>query len=245
MNVIFEIGITESPEVESITIELDEATPLTKANFLNYCNNGFFEGTTFHRVISGFVVQGGGFTQNMQQKPTEAPIENEAEYGASNLRGSVAMARTQDPHSATSQFFINLSDNTFLDQASSQDGWGYCVFGRVSNDSMEVFDAIAEMETTTKEGHQDVPVEDFIIKKVTVVETNEVLDTTNQQHADTEAQDEYPLAEDMPAFDEDLPTEILEDRDGLEESLASKQASAEEDAKNAQTEDVKTSKETA
>lgn len=148
------------------TIELhQEATPLTCENFLAYARSGFYDGTLFHRVMDGFVVQGGGFDQDMVQKPTRAPISNEADQGASNARGTLAMARTSDPHSATSQFFINLRDNHFLDfRSQDNEGWGYCVFGKVV-EGMDVVDKIGAMPTTTRSGHQDVPIEPvFVIK---------------------------------------------------------------------------------
>lgn len=163
--------ITMKTNYGDIVIELDtEQTPITAENFLNYARNGFYDGTIFHRVIDGFMIQGGGFTSDMQQKDTNDPIENEADKAESNLRGSIAMARTSDPHSATAQFFINVSDNLFLDHKNkSADGWGYCVFGRVV-DGMDVVDKIKAVATTSRAGHQDVPAEEVVIKEVKVSE---------------------------------------------------------------------------
>ena len=150
-----------------ILIELDEEkAPKTSANFLQYVNDGFFDGTIFHRVISSFMIQGGGFEPGMNQKPTRDPIDNEASNGLSNLTGTIAMARTADPHSATAQFFINVADNKFLDYPG-QDGWGYCVFGKVTK-GMDVVNKIKSVDTTIRMGHQDVPQEDVIIEKVVV-----------------------------------------------------------------------------
>ncbi|PNU21528.1 hypothetical protein C2E25_01305 [Geothermobacter hydrogeniphilus] len=151
----------------AFTLELDaEKAPKTVANFLAYVDDGFFAGTVFHRVIDGFMIQGGGLTPDLDQKPGRAPIENEADNGLQNKRGTVAMARTNDPHSATSQFFINVGDNDFLDHtAKNPMGWGYCVFGRVS-DGMETIDAIRQVATGNKGMHQDVPKETILIEKV-------------------------------------------------------------------------------
>src|SRR3990167_8228601 len=151
----------------NFTLELDEVrTPNTCANFLEYVKDGYYENTIFHRVIDGFMVQGGGFDTDMLQKTTRDPIENEADLSGQNLRGTVAMARTSDPHSATSQFFINLKDNHFLDyRAKDPNGWGYCVFAKVVN-GMDIIDKIAKQPTTTRAGHGDVPCEDVIVKKV-------------------------------------------------------------------------------
>lgn len=153
----------------TIVLELypDDA-PKTVANFLNYARWGHYDGTIFHRVIPGFMIQGGGFTPKMKQKLTEMPIENEADNGLKNDRGTVAMARTQDPHSATAQFFINTKNNTFLNHTSrTPEGWGYTVFGRVTK-GMEVVDAISKVETETRGSMADVPVEPVVIIKVTV-----------------------------------------------------------------------------
>jgi peptidyl-prolyl cis-trans isomerase B (cyclophilin B) len=153
-----------------ITLELDHArAPATAANFLRYARDGFFEGTLFHRVIPNFMIQGGGLNPDMNQKPGRPSIRNEADNGLKNQIGTVAMARTADPHSASSQFFINLKDNDFLDHRSpTSQGWGYCVFGQVV-DGMEVVEAIAKVATTSRRGHQDVPVENVLIEKTEVV----------------------------------------------------------------------------
>jgi peptidyl-prolyl cis-trans isomerase B (cyclophilin B) len=152
-----------------IVIELDfDKAPKTAANFKQYAEEGFYNGTIFHRVIDGFMVQGGGMTEDMEQKKTREPIENEADNGLKNVVGSLAMARTNDPHSATAQFFINVKDNSFLNHSSkSAQGWGYCVFGKVT-DGMDVVNKIKGVKTGTKGYHQDVPVEAVIIEKVTV-----------------------------------------------------------------------------
>ena len=155
----------------AIKIELDAAkAPETAANFLAYCKAGHYDNTIFHRVINGFMIQGGGFEPGMKQKATNAPIKNEANNGLSNLTGTIAMARTMDPHSASAQFFINVKDNHFLDHRSQTlDGWGYCVFGKVV-EGMDVVNAIKAVPTTTKSGHQDVPTEDVVIERVEVSE---------------------------------------------------------------------------
>lgn len=152
-----------------IGIELDqERAPATAANFIQYVQDGFYDGTLFHRVIPHFMIQGGGMESGMNQKPTRAPIRNEADNGLKNVAGSIAMARTSDPHSASSQFFINLKDNDFLDyRAANSQGWGYCVFGRVVK-GMDVVEAIARAPTTSRRGHQDVPVEDILIIKAEI-----------------------------------------------------------------------------
>jgi peptidyl-prolyl cis-trans isomerase B (cyclophilin B) len=154
-----------------ITLELDaEKAPVTVANFIEYVKSGHFDGTIFHRVIPGFVIQGGGLESGMKEKPTQAPIENEADNGLKNVTGSICMARTNDPHSATSQFFINLKDNQFLDHSEkSPQGWGYAVFGQVT-DGMDVVEAIAAVQTGNAGGHQDVPVEDIVVEKVTITD---------------------------------------------------------------------------
>jgi peptidyl-prolyl cis-trans isomerase B (cyclophilin B) len=150
-----------------ISLELDaEKAPQTVENFLAYAEAGHYNNTVFHRVIDGFMIQGGGFEPGMKQKTTREPVANEATNGLKNERGTVAMARTSAPHSATAQFFINLADNSFLDHPG-QDGWGYCVFGRVS-DGLEVVDQIRAVRTGRSGFHQDVPVEDVIIEKVEV-----------------------------------------------------------------------------
>lgn len=154
-----------------ITLELfEDKAPETAANFKEYVKSGHYDGTIFHRVISNFMVQGGGFEPGMKQKPTRAPIKNEANNGVSNAIGTVAMARTMDPHSASAQFFINVSDNTFLNHtAPTSQGWGYAVFGKVV-EGMDVINAIKGVATTSKAGHQDVPSEDVIIEKAEIVE---------------------------------------------------------------------------
>ncbi|MDS4021618.1 MAG: peptidylprolyl isomerase [Candidatus Competibacter sp.] len=154
-----------------ISIELDHAgAPATTANFLQYARDGFYEGTLFHRVIPNFMIQGGGLETGMTQKPTRPPIRNEADNGLKNEVGTIAMARTSDPHSATSQFFINVKDNDFLDhRGPTGQGWGYCVFGRVV-EGMDVVQTIARVPTTSRRGHQDVPVDDVAITKVEIVD---------------------------------------------------------------------------
>ena len=153
-----------------IVLELDpKAAPKTVENFLQYVQDGFYNGTIFHRVIKGFMVQGGGFTQDLRQKPTLNPITNEADNGLKNRRGTIAMARTNDPHSATAQFFVNTVDNGFLDNRGKMaDTWGYCVFGKVV-EGMNNVDAIETLSTTTKSGFRDVPVSTVIIEQVVVV----------------------------------------------------------------------------
>lgn len=147
-----------------------EKAPKTAENFLNYCKTGFYNNTIFHRVIDGFMIQGGGLEAGMQEKPTNAPIQNEANNGLSNERGSIAMARTSDPHSATAQFFINVADNDFLDfKSESMQGWGYCVFGNVV-EGMDVVDQIRKVKTGNYGFHQDVPKEEVIITSVSIDE---------------------------------------------------------------------------
>ncbi len=155
----------------NITLELDSANaPETVANFVEYARSGHYDGTIFHRVIPGFMIQGGGFDANMRQKETKAAIRNEADNGLKNHNGTIAMARTNDPHSATAQFFINVKDNGFLDHTSQTSrGWGYTVFGKVT-DGMDTVSAIEHVKTTTTNGQQDVPVTDVVITKVTIVE---------------------------------------------------------------------------
>jgi peptidyl-prolyl cis-trans isomerase B (cyclophilin B) len=154
----------------TIVIELGpEYAPKTVENFLNYVNSGFYNGTLFHRVISNFMIQGGGMTTGMHEKKTNPPIENEAANGLSNKVGTIAMARTSDPHSASSQFFINVANNRFLDHTGkTPKAWGYCVFGEVS-EGMDVVNKIKEVATTSRAGHQDVPVEDVVIESAEVV----------------------------------------------------------------------------
>jgi len=157
-----------------ITIELDhEKAPNTAKNFESYVKDGFYDGVIFHRVISNFMIQGGGFDENMQQKQTQAPIENEADNGLSNVTGSVAMARTMEPHSASAQFFINVKDNGFLDHtAKTMEGWGYAVFGKVV-EGMDIVEKIKNVPTTMKAGHQDVPVDSVVIESASIVESAE------------------------------------------------------------------------
>ncbi|PSW06574.1 peptidylprolyl isomerase [Photobacterium lipolyticum] len=152
-----------------IEIELNmERAPVSSKNFLKYCQDGFYDGTIFHRVIKGFMVQGGGFTEDMQEKPTRDCIANEANRGLKNVIGTLSMARTDAPHSATGQFFINLANNDFLDHtATTNAGWGYAVFGKVSA-GMDVVNKMAEAKTTSKYGHDDVPCEAIIVEKVII-----------------------------------------------------------------------------
>ena len=163
------VRMTTNQGVIELEMMSNEA-PDTVANFLDYVNDGFFDGLIFHRVIPGFMIQGGGFEPGMKNKTPKAPIENEADNGVKNLRGSLSMARTNDPHSATSQFFINLKDNDFLDYRSKDaNGWGYAVFAKVVS-GMDVVDKIAQTSTGNKASHSDVPVEDMIIEKVEVID---------------------------------------------------------------------------
>jgi peptidyl-prolyl cis-trans isomerase B (cyclophilin B) len=152
-----------------IVLELDFAkAPKSAANFLQYCKEGHYDGTIFHRVIGNFMIQGGGFEAGMKQKKTRAPIQNEADNGLSNLTYSIAMARTMEPHSASAQFFINVKDNHFLNHtAKTPQGWGYAVFAKVT-DGTDVVDKIKGVATTSKAGHQDVPREDVIIQSVSI-----------------------------------------------------------------------------
>src|SRR5207247_9460080 len=152
----------------AITLELDaEHAPKTVENFLAYVRAGHFDNTLFHRVIDGFMIQGGGFAPDFTQKPTRAPVENEAANGLKNKCYTVAMARTSDPHSATAQFFINVADNAFLDfRSPDAKGWGYCVFGRIT-DGTEVVDRIKRVSTGNRGVHQDVPTNNVVIERVT------------------------------------------------------------------------------
>lgn len=153
----------------TIELELDAAkAPISVANFVKYVRKGHYDGLIFHRVIPDFMIQGGGFSPDMQQKETDANIENEAKNGLKNVKGSIAMARTPNPHSASSQFFINLKDNSFLDYPG-QDGWGYCVFGKVTK-GLDVIDVIAAVPTGRKGQHGDVPLEPVVIKSAKVLE---------------------------------------------------------------------------
>ncbi|HAU0298009.1 TPA: peptidyl-prolyl cis-trans isomerase, partial [Legionella pneumophila] len=156
-----------STSMGDIHIKLDtENTPLTAENFLNYVRKGFYNDTIFHRVIDGFMIQGGGLNTNMEQKTTASPIQNEAKGAKPNKRGTIAMARTMDPHSATAQFFINVADNGFLNYSGDHpQGYGYCVFGEVV-EGMDVVDAIAKVKTGQRNGHADVPVEEISIIEV-------------------------------------------------------------------------------
>ncbi|ACT47417.1 peptidylprolyl isomerase [Methylotenera mobilis] len=153
-----------------ITIELNaEKAPITAANFLQYVDAGFYDGTIFHRVINGFMIQGGGFDATMTQKSTQDEIKNEADNGLGNEKYTIAMARTSAPHSASSQFFINVANNEFLNHtAPSGSGWGYCVFGKVV-EGMDVVDKIKQVATTSLKGHQDVPSSNVVIEKATRV----------------------------------------------------------------------------
>jgi peptidyl-prolyl cis-trans isomerase B (cyclophilin B) len=153
-----------------ITLQLDtDKAPETCANFIQYVKDGFFNGTIFHRVIDNFMIQGGGFDEQMNQKKTRAAIKNEAANGLKNDAGTIAMARTSDPHSATAQFFINVADNHFLNKERAQDGWGYAVFGKVT-DGMDVVNKIRKVATGNKGFHQDVP------RDAVIIETAELLD---------------------------------------------------------------------
>ena len=153
-----------------MTLELDaDKAPATVANFVEYAQSGHYDGTIFHRVINNFMVQGGGFDTDMRQKGTNAPIQNEANNGLENDRGTIAMARTMDPHSATAQFFINVSDNDFLNfSGENMQGWGYAVFGRVV-EGEDVLDKIRVVPTGSQAGHQDVPTDPIVIESVTVL----------------------------------------------------------------------------
>ncbi len=167
--------VTLKTNFGDITLELDfKNTPQTADNFLNYVKAGFYDGTLFHRVINGFMIQGGGLDSDLQAKKTGAPIPNEAKQAKSNKKGTIAMARTSDPHSASAQFFINVVDNDFLDYTQESDkGWGYCVFGKVI-EGMAVIDKIKKVATTSRGGHQNVPVEQVLIEKAVVSEENTV-----------------------------------------------------------------------
>jgi cyclophilin family peptidyl-prolyl cis-trans isomerase len=173
-----EADTTEYPQVilhtnhGVITAELfSDKAPLSVENFIEYARAGYYDGTLFHRVIPNFMIQGGGFDTDFQQKPTREPIQNEADNGLENLRGTLAMARTNDPHSATSQFFINVTDNSFLNHRGAQSGrtWGYAVFGQVV-DGMDVVDSIRNVETGSRGFHRDVPTEPVIIERVEIPE---------------------------------------------------------------------------
>lgn len=163
--------VTLETNMGNISLELDtENTPVTAQNFLNNAKKGFYEGTIFHRVIDGFMIQAGGHDAEMQRKEADDTIQNEADKSQPNKRYTVAMARTSDPHSAGSQFFINVADNDFLNfKSKTPDGWGYCVFGKVVA-GMDVVDKIKSVATTRRDGHQDVPVQNVVIEKVIVAE---------------------------------------------------------------------------
>lgn len=162
------MSVTLTTNHGQITLELDaEKAPKTVENFLAYVNSGHYNGTIFHRVIDGFMIQGGGFTSDMRQKPTEDTVENEANNGLTNDRYTIAMARTSDPHSASAQFFINVSDNDFLNYPGS-DGWGYCVFGKVTAGN-DVVDKIGKVDTGRRSMFSDVPTEDVMIEKAEIV----------------------------------------------------------------------------
>lgn len=161
--------ITLHTNFGDIELELDfDKAPKTAQNFKQYAESGFYNGTIFHRVIDGFMIQGGGFTPDMEQKETGEPVENEADNGLRNDNGTIAMARTMDPHSATAQFFINIKDNSFLNHTGKNtNGWGYCVFGKVIS-GMDVVEKIKAVGTGNRAGHQNVPVEPVIIETVSV-----------------------------------------------------------------------------
>jgi len=165
------VKVTMETSKGVITLELDsEKAPVSVENFVKYAKAGHYDGTIFHRVIPGFMIQGGGFDTDMKQKDTNPPIKIEADNGLKNTKGTVAMARTSDPNSATSQFFINIADNAFLDHTSpTQQGWGYAVFGRVT-DGMDIVDSIEKVKTGNNYGHENVPLEEVTIRKVTIEE---------------------------------------------------------------------------
>lgn len=165
------MSITLHTNFGDITLELfHDKAPVTAANFLQYCRDGHYNGTIFHRVIDGFMIQGGGYASGFEEKDTRASIKNEANNGLSNKIGTIAMARTQEPHSASAQFFINVADNTFLDfKSESISGWGYCVFAQVT-DGMDIVNKIKAVKTGRYGMHQDVPKEDVVIENVTITE---------------------------------------------------------------------------
>lgn len=165
------MSITLHTNFGDITLELfNDKAPVTAANFLQYCRDGHYNGTIFHRVIDGFMIQGGGYAPGFEEKDTRASIKNEANNGLSNKVGTIAMARTQEPHSASAQFFINVADNTFLDfKSESMSGWGYCVFAQVT-DGMDIVNKIKAVKTGRYGMHQDVPKEDIVIENVTIAE---------------------------------------------------------------------------
>ncbi|MBU2979721.1 peptidylprolyl isomerase [Alteromonas sp. C1M14] len=163
--------VTFKTNFGDITLELfADKAPVTVENFLSYVKDGFYDNTIFHRVIDGFMIQGGGMTADMEQKPTKDPIANEANNGVANEQGTIAMARTNDPHSATAQFFINVKDNDFLNfTAENMHGWGYCAFGKVV-EGMDVVEKIKNVKTGNNGYHQDVPVEPVIIEQAVITE---------------------------------------------------------------------------
>lgn len=163
--------ITLHTNFGDVKIQLNtEKAPETSANFLQYCRDGFYDNTLFHRVIDGFMIQGGGMTSGLQEKATRATIRNEANNGLSNKTGTLAMARTMDPHSASSQFFINVNDNTFLDfKSENRDGWGYCVFAEVI-EGMDIVNKIKTVSTGSYGMHQDVPLDEVVITHTTIAE---------------------------------------------------------------------------
>ena len=165
------MSITLHTNFGDITLELfNDKAPVTAANFLQYCRDGHYNGTIFHRVIDGFMIQGGGYAPGFEEKDTRDSIKNEANNGVSNKVGTIAMARTMDPHSASAQFFINVADNTFLDfKSESMQGWGYCVFGQVTA-GMDIVNKIKAVKTGRYGMHQDVPKEDVVIENVTIAE---------------------------------------------------------------------------
>lgn len=165
------MNVLMTTSMGDIKISLNtEKAPKTAANFEQYVKDGFYDGLVFHRVINGFMIQGGGFEPGMKQRTTREPIENEADNGLKNTQYSLAMARTMDPHSATAQFFINVADNSFLDfKSKTADGWGYAVFGEVI-EGQEIVDQIKAVPTTFKAGHQDVPADDVVIEKAVLVD---------------------------------------------------------------------------
>lgn len=165
------MNIKLSTTLGEIVLNLDaKKAPLTVENFTNYVKSGHYDGTIFHRVISDFMIQGGGMDEDMKQKETNACIQNEANNGLENAKGAIAMARTSAPHSASSQFFINTNDNAFLNfRDESMDGWGYCVFGNVT-DGMDVVEKIESTDTTIRDGQQDVPVENIVITKAEIID---------------------------------------------------------------------------
>jgi peptidyl-prolyl cis-trans isomerase B (cyclophilin B) len=167
--------ITIKTNYGTITVELDfDKAPISAANFVQYAKSGYYDGTIFHRVINDFMIQGGGFEPGLTQKDSGIPIENEADNGVKNLTGTLAMASTAVPPSATSQFFINVGDNHFLNHTSKTDqGWGYAVFGKVT-DGMDVVNKLKECETASQDGHQDVPVNEIIIESVEVTDITEI-----------------------------------------------------------------------